>query len=456
MVQDISQRKRMEHLQFHDELTDLLNIRGISRGLKEEIEKSAETGRRLAVMCIRFAHDEFSVLKNIDIELEKVILKAVPLEAAERLSSVLFRDDLIACSGDNEYITLHHLPAGENISNSVTLIKKVLDTFRAPFANGIKIIAEVGVTFYPDDLAANNPNRIIANARYACEQAAIQSAEYAFYDEKAHLATREKIEFIKDLIIAVKEEKCRNFVLFYQAKIDAAMRIVGMEALVRWRNPAWAHPGSELVSPLLFIEAAEEIGLIDDLGRWVLENACVQTKLWQQMHENFRNLEIAVNVSPGQLNEDFVGFVTGVLKKTGLPPETLELEITERESIKEKNIRILDMFRVQNISIAIDDFGIEYSSLSKLPKLAINTIKLDKSYIDHIATDTDYEKLVTHTIGMVHGFNYHVVAEGVELKAQADKLFNEMNCDRIQGYFFSRPLPPEQFEKTLFENLVEK
>lgn len=449
MVQDISHRKKIEYMQEHDELTNLVNYRGFINRLRKAIEFAAPRLLRIAVMTIRIDKDRFNVVKNLNANMEKVLLNAIPMEIADRLREIITQEDMAGKTGDSEYMSFHLLPPSQDMETSVNLIHQILAAFSREFIYGVKLVAHVGLTFYPEDVDTNNPIQLINNSRYACEEAINRGIDYLFYDEKSQAETRERVEFIADLIAAVRDDQCRSFMLYYQPKVDAGGNIVGMEALIRWNHPRWNIPGVGFVAPNQFIDVAEEIGLINELGRWVLMEACRQTKAWQQSSEKYRHMEVAVNVSPQQLNEEFIDYIEYVLTTTGLDPECLELEITERETVKDKNVRIIAQIRSRNINVAIDDFGMEYSSLSKLPKLAINTVKLDKSYIDKVACDVDYENLVLHTIRMVHGFNFKVVAEGVEEKAQADKLFSEMECDKIQGYYFCKPLPAESFERLL-------
>lgn len=454
LIQDISHKKMIEYLHDHDELTGLYNLRGITRQLTRLIYSDRPSERSIAVMTIKYDKDQYNVIKDIDPDLEKVLLKSVPIEVSERLKQLLFKDDIMGRTSENEFITIHPLPENYNQSDSVTLIKKVIDIFSSEFANGIALKPCVGITFYPEDYPEKNPSKVINHSRYASEEALLKPGRYAFYNENTHRETREKIEFIKDLIIAVKEEKCRNFILYYQPKVDASMRIQGTESLIRWKNPKWGNSENGLVAPDRFIQTAEEIGIISEIGEWVIKEACRQTKKWHEMDKRLSHLQIAVNISPSQLTEKLPLYLNKVLTETGLPPEALELEITERESIKEKNTEILHKLKEQNISLAIDDFGIEYSSLSCLPKLPVNTIKLDKSYIDNISTDRDYENLVNLTIQMVHGLNFSVIAEGVELAEQVEILFGPMNCDNIQGFFFYKPMTADEIEIVLKKNIL--
>lgn len=452
VIQDITHRKRYEFLQSHDELTGLVNYRGFVHRLDQEIENIQFRNRKIAVMTIRVNQDEINLHKSLEPDLERVILQTIPLEIADRLKGVFFNDDVISRTGDYEFLTLHLLPGEHDVRSSVKLINKALGVFAHDFVRGIHLSGSVGITFYPDDYSGKDSSRIVENSRYACGESRLKSREYMFYDENSHRETRESIEFIRDLLLAVRRDHCCDFVLHYQPKVNNHGRIVGMEALVRWKSPRWNNPETGFVMPDRFIRVAEETGLITDIGNWVLLEACRQTREWHDLDERFRNLQVAINVSPSQLTETFPSWLDEVLKRYDLEPLSVEIEITERESVKDHNLPILEEIRNRGISVAIDDFGIDYSALSRLPKLSIDTIKLDKSYIDEIARDPDYENLVYHTIRMVHDFDYNVVAEGVEDLEQVTKLFQDMGCDRIQGFYFYRPMPPDSFLQELRQN----
>lgn len=452
-VQDISHRKRIEYIEDHDELTGFLNNKGFIKRLREEMAQVSGSSDRIAVITIRLERDELSMIKNIRLEMERIMLNVIPLEIAERLRNTLFETDAMGRVDRLEYLTLHRIPSRDDEKGPAALLHKILDVFSMEFMKGIRMIPRLGVTFFPDDYPVQNPVQVVQNSGYACGEAIRKNLAYVFYDERSHLEMRQRLEFDRDLVLAVREEACRSFLIHYQPKVNRDGRITGMEALIRWNHPRWNGPGG-LVPALEFMHRAEEIGLVGEIGSWVLQEACMRTKQWHDMNKRYRHLQIAVNISPSQLVEGFEDFVARVLEETGLPPEKLELEITERESVKKKNLEVLYRLKERSVSIAIDDFGVDYSSLNKLPKLSVNTIKLDRSYIENIATDSDYENLVYYTIKMVHGFKYNVVAEGVEDEDQARKLFFEMDCDKIQGFYYYRPMSSEEFEKALQENLA--
>jgi EAL domain-containing protein (putative c-di-GMP-specific phosphodiesterase class I) len=233
----------------------------------------------------------------------------------------------------------------------------------------------------------------------------------------------------------------QEFVLHYQPRVDLKSgAIVGAEALVRWQ-----HPTRGLISPAHFIGLAEETGLIVPLGSWILRHACQQQAAWRR--EGFGATVVAVNVSSRQFGEpDFVEMVAATLAQTGLPAESLELELTESVIMTdvEDAILILGRLRALGVKLSIDDFGTGYSSLAYLKRFPISALKIDQSFVRDIVADQDDRLIVSSIIGLAHNLQLKVVAEGVEDVAQLAYLAQQ-NCDEIQGYHFSRPVPAEQF-----------
>lgn len=244
---------------------------------------------------------------------------------------------------------------------------------------------------------------------------------------------------------AVKNEE---FILHYQPKLDIQSgNVIGMEALVRWNR---AKQG--LVMPGEFIEIAEETGIINSIGEYVLKAACIQSKIW--VDKNNKKLRTAVNISGTQFEQkEFVDTVKQHVKKIGLPAELLELEITESMIIKniDNAINILKELQDEGIHISVDDFGTGYSSLGYLKKLPINTLKIDRAFVRDIEVDPDGKAIVLTILSMAKSLNLNVVAEGVETKEQLDFL-KEHGCNEIQGYYFSRPLSANDFEQFLDNN----
>jgi EAL domain-containing protein (putative c-di-GMP-specific phosphodiesterase class I) len=310
----------------------------------------------------------------------------------------------------------------------------------------LHVTASMGVSVYPDDgLDA---------------ETLIKNADMAMYHAKEN--GRESFQFFKPAmnVRAVErqwtEESLRNalergeFTLHYQPKISVKTgEITGAEALLRW-----THPTRGPVSPAQFIPVAEECGLIVPIGNWVLREACRQARAWVDAGVPLGSM--AVNVSAMEFrNENFLQGVFNILEKTGLDPRLLELELTESVMMKhaESTESIFKALRARGIQLAVDDFGTGYSSLSYLRKFPIDALKIDRSFVHEIATDPDKAAIVSTIINMGQNLKLRVVAEGVETQEELTFL-RDHKCDESQGYFFSRPVPPQEFVK-LFDVAVQ-
>jgi EAL domain-containing protein (putative c-di-GMP-specific phosphodiesterase class I) len=262
--------------------------------------------------------------------------------------------------------------------------------------------------------------------------------KYQFYTADMNALTTDLLELENSLRKAVERNELE---VYYQPKLDLRTnQIVGMEALLRWKSPQFG-----FVSPVKFIPLAEETGLIVPIGEWVLRMACKQNKDW--MDRGFAPMIVAVNLSARQFEADLVSVVARVLEETGLDPQYLELEITESITMNNQHrvVEKLHALKQLGVKIGMDDFGTGYSSLSYLKKFPIDTLKIDKSFVRDITSDMDDAAIVEAVIAMGHSLKLNVVAEGVENVEQLDFL-RSRDCDEIQGFWFSAPLPLEQFE----------
>lgn len=251
-----------------------------------------------------------------------------------------------------------------------------------------------------------------------------------------------KIEIESDLRKALDRGE---FYLLYQPQVNSKTgRVEAVEALIRWN-----HPERGVIPPNCFIPIAEDTGLIVPIGEWVLRTACKQNKEWQD--KGYKPIRVSVNISPIQLRQwDFVNLLERILEEVQLDPSYLELEITENSLMEsmEENIEILDRLRQMGVRIALDDFGTGYSSLNYLQQLPINNMKIDKSFVQDIANDRNKSYIAESIIQLAHRLNLEVIAEGVETEEQLRILVNK-NCDIIQGFIFSEPLPSGQVERIL-------
>ena len=261
---------------------------------------------------------------------------------------------------------------------------------------------------------------------------------YQFYSTEMNVHTQERLALEADLSRAITRNE---LVLHYQPKADVrTLRFTGMEALLRWQ-----HPERGLVFPDRFIPLAEESGLIVQLGEWALRTACARTRGWQE--QGIAGLCVAVNVSARQLRQgDFVALLADVLNETGLPANSLELEITESMTMDdpERAVQMFKQIKQMGVHLTIDDFGTGYSSLAHLKRFPIDTLKIDRSFIKDIPDDANDTAITQAIIAMAHALKLKVVAEGVETDAQLRFLLQQ-GCDEFQGYYLSKPLPEDEF-----------
>jgi EAL domain-containing protein (putative c-di-GMP-specific phosphodiesterase class I) len=307
--------------------------------------------------------------------------------------------------------------------------------------NEITISASIGITIAPDD--ALNPQKLIQYADSAMyESKRLNRNTYQFYTAEIREKVLRKHTVEEALRKAIIE---KQFVLFYQPKIDLQTKqCYGMEALIRWQ-----HPDLGLVSPMEFIPVAEETGLIIDIGDWVFEEVCIRAKEW---HERFPWLtSAAVNLSARQFNQDdFTEKLADVLMKTGVKHSIIDLEITESLIMDnvETVVDVLAELQQLGLSISIDDFGTGYSSLGYLKRLPADTLKIDRTFVNEITTDSSDKAIVRSILALADNLKLKVVAEGIEDEEQ-EKILTEMGCTYAQGYYFSRPLNEAAFTEFL-------
>ncbi|MFW6306856.1 MAG: EAL domain-containing protein [Bacillota bacterium] len=302
----------------------------------------------------------------------------------------------------------------------------------------------MGIAVYPEN--GSDRNTLLKNSSLALHKIIDQSGlNYQFYSSEMNKKLIEEIKLDNELRQALKQQQ---FILYYQPQYDIYNnKLTGLEALIRWN-----HPRQGLISPGRFIPVTEENGMIVELGEWVLKEACRQNVRW--IEKGFPRVKIAVNIATPQLMEDsFVKKVKKILDKTGMPAELLEIEITERTIITdiEKIIVILNELREMGLSIALDDFGTGYSSLQYIKDFALNHLKIDMSFIRQLFDKKGNQEIVKAIIATGHSLNFRVTAEGVEKQNQLDFL-KDNKCDFVQGYFYSRPVPPEGIEELFREN----
>jgi len=441
ILTDITDRKKHEeqikNLAYYDVLTGLPNRRLFNDRLNVAIANAHRHNHLLGVVFIDL--DQF---KRINDTLGHTVGDQLLVNVSQRIQAEVREGDTVARMGGDEFTLL--LQEIEDADAAVTLVQRILETLSKPVtlaSNTLYITASVGISIYPHD--GSNGETLIRNADTAMYRAKENGRNsYQLYTAAMNAASFEHLAMEANLREAIKNGQ---FTLHYQPKIEAASgRITGAEALIRWQHPELGY-----VAPSLFIPLAEDLGIISELGDWVLARAIAQCRSWiDQGMDNFR---IAVNVSANQLLQaNFNERVMDMLNETGVEPRYLELELTESAVMKrsEDVVPMLTALKHRGIHISIDDFGTGYSNFGYLKRLPINKLKIDLSFIRDIPTSRDDAELVSAMIAMAHKLSLTVVAEGVETDRQVAFL-QQQNCDELQGYFIAHPLPAEEIEPLL-------
>ncbi|HEX5863260.1 MAG TPA: bifunctional diguanylate cyclase/phosphodiesterase, partial [Casimicrobiaceae bacterium] len=334
--------------------------------------------------------------------------------------------------------------AMEQSEDAAVMARRILQAVGEPHSidqHDLHVTTSIGVSIYPDD--GLDAETLVKNADTAMYQAKENGPQsHQFFKPAMNVRAVERQSIEESLRRALERQE---FSLHYQPKIDLRTgAITGAEALIRW-----THPSRGMISPMEFIPVAEDCGLILPIGNWVLRTACEQARTWAEAGLPVGT--IAVNVSALELwNENFLQGLLAILRETNLDPRLLELELTESVLMKraESTKVILQALRERGVQVAVDDFGTGYSSLSYLRKFPIDTLKIDQSFVREITTGPDQATMVTAVISMARSLKLRVVAEGVETSEELAFL-RANQCDEAQGYYFSRPVPPQEFAKLL-------
>ena len=422
---------RMSYLAQHDILTDLPNRNMFEDRLTQAMALAHRHRRQLAVLFLDV--DRF---KHINDSLGHAIGDRLLQAVAKRLLDCVRKSDTVSRQGGDEFVIL--LSEVVQAEDAAICAEKVLQAVRVPIRideHEINITVSIGIVTYPAD--GTSAETLLNNADVAMYHAKDTGrGDYQFFKPEmtAHALERRSLEGSLRLALAREE-----FVLHYQPKINLDTgTIIGVEALIRWR-----HPERGLVAPAHFIPTAEECGSIVPIGQWVLREACRQARGWQ--HAGLPPIRIAVNVSPVELRAgEFVANVLAILAETSLDPRYLELELTESALMQDSKSTAITLraLRDMGIHLALDDFGLGYSSLSYLKRFPIEALKIDQSFVRDLTTDADDASIVSAVIGMGENLRMQVVAEGVETLEQLEFL-REHRCPVGQGYYFSRPLVAE-------------
>ena len=430
-------QEQIKYIAYHDTLTGLPNRNLLNELLVHSITLAERNNKCMAVLFL-----DIDGFKMINDSKGHGMGDQILQEVAERLLKTLRKSDVIARHGGDEFIVI--IEELDNCSGVELIANKIINCFQEPFHlenQDYFLTTSVGVAVYPAD--GQTPDMLIKNADIAMYKAKENGKnQYLFCTPVMKDVANEMMELSTNLYRAIEKNELE---LYYQPQLSCHNnQIMGVEALIRWR-----HPVMGLISPAKFIPIAEKTGLILPIGEWVLRTACQQNKKWQE--QGLPKIRMGVNLSLRQFhNNDLLNLVESVLKETKLAPQYLELEITETIAMKEKSyiINTLNAFRQIGVSIAIDDFGTEYSSLSYLKHLPVDRLKVAMQFIRGIGIDHKDEALAKGIIVLAKSIGMNVIAEGVETKEQLEFLKNH-NCDEIQGYYFFKPLAEAEMTKLL-------
>ncbi|MGN6389525.1 MAG: EAL domain-containing protein, partial [Burkholderiaceae bacterium] len=441
IYRDITLRRRNEnHLRFlanHDLLTRLPNRMQFYRRLDHAIGEAARSERAFAVLFIDL--DRF---KNINDTFGHSAGDLLLQMVSDRLSRNVRKSDLLARLGGDEFTVLAEcLPDTHDV---VALTDHIMDALAQPFhieGHELFVSASIGIAVFPQD--GRDAESLIRSADAAMYHAkGLGKNNYQFFIPDMNTRALEQLVLESALRHAIERGE---FMLYYQPKVQASTEhIFGMEALLRWN-----HPTLGVILPNRFIPLAEETGLIREIGRWALREACRQNAIWRRA--GYPSLVVSVNLSSVQLiSPDFADVVAAILAETELPHECLELEITESVIMEspEQSTRTLQALRDMGVKISIDDFGTGYSSLNYLKRFPIGTLKIDQSFVRDINTDPNDAAITDAVISLARSLKMDVIAEGVETPEQL-RYLQRNGCDAYQGFLFSRPLPSAEFQQLL-------
>jgi diguanylate cyclase (GGDEF)-like protein len=433
----IAHAERIEYMAYHDALTGLPNRSMFSRLLSQRIAESHGSDQPFAVAFLDL--DRF---KQINDTLGHEAGDQLLIEVAVRLKACVRDSDTVARLGGDEFVVL--LSQLGDGSYATTVAQRILALTAKPFTligQEFRVTASIGISTYPQD--GRDEQTLTKNADIAMYQAKAEGKNnFQFYSEKLNANSLERLTFESSLRHALERNELR---LHYQAKRDIQTgRVCGMEALLRWQ-----HPDIGLVEPRRFLPIAEETGLTVPIGKWVLKTACEQNVAW--LKGGIAPLSIALNLTARQFfDERLLEDVKSALAASGMPPNLLEFEIGENVLIRdiEATARILTALKALGVRVAVDDFGTGYTTLATLRRLPLDTIKIDRAFIGGIVGNPESAKLADAVIAMGKTLGVTIVAQGIETRAEAEFL-RAHACDEIQGFYFNRPLPAEQFRLLL-------
>jgi diguanylate cyclase (GGDEF)-like protein len=429
-------REELQFLALHDRLTRLPNRALLADRLEQEIQKAQREQSRFTVLCMdvdgfRQINDGYGISAG-----DKLLV-----ELAARMRDSLRASDTIARPGGDEFVVLAD---AKEASEAVQLAEKLLEVVRKPLiidGHEIRVSMSIGIAVY--DGREPLPGDVLRNANAAMHHAmALGHDGYVFFESSMSDDAQQQLQLVQDLRRA---EERGELVLHYQPKYSTEDgRMIGAEALLRWQ-----HPARGLVPPGDFIPLAEKTGIIFQIGRWVLDEACRQMRMWQDA--GHRNWTISVNLSAMQFNHpDLIDLVRRSLERYRLQARYLTLEITETTAMHDANtsLAILQQLHHMGVRISIDDFGTGYSSLLYLKRLPASELKIDRGFVRDLTHDTEDAAIIAAIVALGHALDLKIVAEGVETREQQEFL-TKLGCSCLQGYLLGRPMPAEQFERAM-------
>jgi len=432
---------QLEHLSYHDALTDLPNRVLFHDRVTQALTAAQRSPRTIGIIFISL--DRF---KKINDTLGHTFGDYCLTEVASRWRRCIKDGDTIArFEGDEFALLLTQVSGTEDL---VELAQTMAEELKAPFQlneREVYVTASMGISIFPDDGA--DANTVLKNAGAALHIAKLRGGNnYRFYTSDMNARALKRLELETNLRRAIEREELE---VYYQPQVEYATgKVVGAEALVRWH-----HPTMGFLPPAEFIPLAEDTGVIEQLGLWVMRTACAEAQRWHT--EGFGEIRIAVNVSTREFRRrDFYERLVETLAQTGLDARRLELELTETTIMENTDaaVELLRRIRKLGVKIAIDDFGTGYSSLSYLKRLPIDTLKLDRSFVNGATSDPDDAAVVMAVITLAHNLRLKVLAEGVETEEHL-RFLRLLRCDSGQGYLFGKPMPAAVFRSSLDSEL---
>ena len=438
----LDQQERLTFLESYDALTGLPNRDMLLDTMQQRLFVHERQARAFALVC--FGIDAFDVMVD---SVGQAGAESLLRETTRRLIDILPRTACVSRIADDKFAVAAFESELEHLAS---LVEEVRHAIAQPFEldrRQVFLTASAGISVFPDD--GSEPDQLLAHASTALSQGRRRAHDsQTFYSEEMNLRASEALSLTNDLRRALNNEE---FVLHYQPKVELPSGLIhGAEALVRWQ-----HPNRGLLFPDAFIALAEQSGLIEPLGQWVLNEACRQSREWQQRGLFFH--PIAVNVSSVQFTGvDLLTTVRDTLERNCVTADKIELELTESVLMPEELdegesiIGILRDLKELGCILSIDDFGTGYSSLAYLRRFPVNVLKIDREFVSEIGTSSDADTIVTAIIDLAHNLELDVVAEGVETEEHR-RFLEERNCEQAQGYLFSKPVSAREFECLLME-----